>query len=179
VNALAQVEVGQYLNRHFASAFQKVATFQINGGQKQGGNVAAYFCTPEGRVLHAVAGPVDGATLLRDARWVHETFQLAHLQQDAPAQLPTVFRKAHLERLRLEQNVALPEDRLPRPDTLTAKSLDQLLAQNPHLGLNEQGQVHLLLAVAPTPRLEQIYQVVFERVLNEKISTSPVAVVGR
>jgi len=31
VNALAQAPVGQYLNRHFVSAFQKVATFQVNG----------------------------------------------------------------------------------------------------------------------------------------------------
>ena len=54
MNALANEEVGQYLNRHFVSAFQKVATFQINAGQKQGGNVAGYFCTPEGRVLHAL-----------------------------------------------------------------------------------------------------------------------------
>ena len=54
--------MGDYLNRHFVSAFQKVATFQIvNGAQKQGGNVASYFCTPEGRVLHAIAGPVDAA----------------------------------------------------------------------------------------------------------------------
>jgi hypothetical protein len=175
VNALAQVEVGQYLNRHFASAFQKVATFEINGRQKQGGNVAAYFCTPQGRVLHAIAGPVDGATLLREARWVNETFQLAQLHEDGPAQLQAVFRKAHVERLRVEHNVSLPEAQLPRFDSANARTLEQLLAHNGHLGLNEPGQVHLLLTVAATPRLEQIYQVVFERVLNEKISTRPVA----
>jgi len=35
--------------------------------------------------------------------------------------------------------------------------------------------VHLLLAVAPLPRLEQVYQVVFENILNERITTKPVA----
>ena len=57
MNALAQTQVGQYLDRHFVAAFQKVATFQINGGNKQGGNVASYFCTPEGQVLHIVGLP--------------------------------------------------------------------------------------------------------------------------
>jgi hypothetical protein len=178
VSALANPRVGQYLNRHFVSAFQKVATFEINGGQKQGGNVAGYFCTPEGRVLHALAGPVDAETFLREARWANETFQLAQLDEPTPAQLQAVFRKAHLDRLRREQNVHVPENRLPRPDALTPQWLDQLLAQNAHVGLNDQGKVHLLLAVGPAPRLSQVYRVVFERILNERISTNPVAVAG-
>ena len=36
--------VGKFVNEHFVSSFQRVATFRIVGGQKQGGNVAAYFC---------------------------------------------------------------------------------------------------------------------------------------
>ena len=51
MNALANPEVGKYLNEYFASSYQKVATFKIVNGQKQGGNVAAYFCAPDGRVL--------------------------------------------------------------------------------------------------------------------------------
>jgi len=39
VNALANPEVGTFINKHFVSSFQKVATFQIVNGQKQGGNV--------------------------------------------------------------------------------------------------------------------------------------------
>ena len=65
MNALASPEVGKYLNEYYVASFQKVATFKIVGQQKQGGNVASYFCAPDGRVLHAVAGPVDSATLLR------------------------------------------------------------------------------------------------------------------
>ena len=77
---LAHPQVGEYLNRHFVSAFQKVATFQINGGQKQGGNVASYFCTPDGLVLHAVAGPVDAGTFLREAHWAQDTYEAALLE---------------------------------------------------------------------------------------------------
>jgi hypothetical protein len=171
--------VGEYLNRHFVAGFQKVATFRINGRQKQGGNVAGYFCTPEGRVLHAVAGPVDADTFLREARWANETYQLGQLERATPEQLQALFRKAHRERLQRERHVALPEERLPRADAFTADQLNQLLLENPHLGLNNQGQVHLLLAVAPLPRLEQVYRVVFERILNERISTDPVRGRGR
>jgi hypothetical protein len=37
--------------------------------QKNGGNVAGYFCTPEGFVLNAVVGPVSADKLLDEARW--------------------------------------------------------------------------------------------------------------
>ena len=179
MGALATPMVGDYLNRHFVSAFQKVATFQLNGGQKQGGNVASYFCTPDGRVLHAIAGPVDAGTFLREARWAHETLQLAQLENRSPAQLQAFFRKAHLERLQLEQPLVIPEKRLPAPDRVTAKVLDELFVLNRHLPVSNQGKVHLLLAVGPMPPLEHVYRVVFEEILGERISTHPVRVAGR
>ncbi len=40
--------------------------------------------------------------------------------------------------------------------------------------LGTQGQVHLLLAYAPLPKIQQLYTIVFENVLNEKVSTLPV-----
>ena len=36
---------------------------------KVGGNVAAYFCTPDLEVIHAVAGPVPAETFLREAKF--------------------------------------------------------------------------------------------------------------
>lgn len=179
MNALANPGVGQYLNRHFVSAFQKVATFQINGRQKQGGNVAAYFCTPDGRVLHAVAGPVDARTFLREARWANETYQLAQLENAGPAELVAFFRKAHLDRLTNEHHLSLAEAQLPPTGAMTPRLMDDLLAQNGNLRLTNEGKVHLLLTVAPMPRVQHVYRVVFERILNEQISTNPVAVNGR
>jgi hypothetical protein len=180
VNALANRDVGQYLNRHYVSAFQKVATFRlVNGVQKQGGNVAAYFCTPEGRVLHALAGPVDANEFLREARWANETYQLALLGNRTPGEVQAFLRKAHIDRLQQIRHVPLQEDRLPRPSAVSAKMLDQLLLQNQHLGLGGQGKVHLMLAVGAMPRLDHVYQAVFERILNEKISTNPVVAAGR
>ena len=179
MNALAKESVGKYLNTHFVSAFQKVATFQILGRQKQGGNVAAYFCTPCGRVLHAVAGPVNAAVFLREARWANDTYQLAQLENQDPARLQAFFRQAHLERLQREHNAVLPQERLPRPDTVSRKLLEQVFVLNQQMPLENQGKVHLLLTVAPMPPLGQVYQVVFDKILNEKVSTEPVKVAGR
>ena len=162
MNALAKAEVGRYLNAAFVASFQKVGTFRLVNGQKQGGNVASYFCTPDGRVLHAVAGPVKAAALLREARWVVETYKLALLEHpdDATAVRAFVWN-AHAERLRREHGLDLTQP-----------------AAAPRRRLNRQGQVHLLLTAAPLARLEQVYKLVFENVLGETVSTAPVVVAG-
>ena len=67
MGALTDAKVGAYVNENFVTSYQKVGTFKIVGNNKQGGNVASYFCAPDGRVLHCVAGPVDAATFLREA----------------------------------------------------------------------------------------------------------------
>jgi hypothetical protein len=161
VNALANDEVGNYLNQHFTASFQKVGTFKVVNGQKQGGNVASYFCTPDGRVLDALAGPVNADTLLREARWVVETNKLAELaSQGDDARLRDFWQKAHADRLRQNHGV----------DLGSVGDLQGLPA------LNLQGRVHLLLAAVPLVRIEQCYRVVFERILNEQVSTAPVRV---
>ena len=162
MNALADPAVGKYLNEYFVSSFQKVATFKIVGKQKQGGNVASYFCAPDGRVLHIVAGPVKAAVLLREARWVVETYKLALLEHpDDDTAVRAFVWNAHAERLRREHGLDLTQDgcRLGRR-------------------LNRQGQVHLLLAAAPLARLERVYKLVFENVLGETVSTAPVVEAG-
>jgi hypothetical protein len=179
VSALSDHNVGDYLNRHFISGFQKVATFQINGGQKQGGNVASYFCTPDGLVLHAIAGPVDSQVFLSEARWANETYNLAKLEnKHKVTQLRAFFRKAHVARLQMEHSVGIPVERLPA-SSLSKHGLRRLLDHNMHLNLNERGKVHLLLAAAPLAQMDQLYQVVFEKILNERVTTNPVAMAGR
>lgn len=108
MNALANPEVGKFINEYFVASFQKVATFKIVNGQKQGGNVAAYFCAPDGRVLHAVAGPVDAATMLREAKWVVETSKTAIEESKGDgAKFKTFFRKAHAAKLRDEAGIVV------------------------------------------------------------------------
>ena len=163
MNALADREVGNYFNTHFVSSFQKVGTFRIVDGRKQGGNVASYFCTADGEVLHVVAGPVRAAVLLREARWVVETWKLAQLEKKSGAGLAEFFGKAHAERLKYEYGVQYP-------GTLE----DSRAGLDVYRALSAQGKVHLLLAVKPLPAIEQIFRTVFERILGEQVSTSPI-----
>lgn len=103
VNALANPEVGKFLNENFISSFQKVATFKIVGNQKQGGNVASYFCAPDGRVLHCIAGPVDAGTFLREARWVVDNTRKAMKEAKGDgAKFKAYFRVAHAKKLAAE-----------------------------------------------------------------------------
>ena len=173
MNALANPQVGEYLNQHFVATYQKVGTFRIVGGQKQGGNVASYFCTANGNVLDAVAGPVDAAALLREARWVVETRKMALLETHGDlARYKQFFRLAHAEQLPPVPGVDW--SRLP-PLTPSPEALAALLDQAPVARqLNNQGKVHLLLAVYPLVPLDQAYRVVYEKVLNETISSRPV-----
>ena len=108
MNALANPEVGKYIAANFVSSFQKVATFRIVNGAKQGGNVAAYFCAPDGRVLHVVAGPVNAATMLREARWVVETVRAAiEKSKKEKTSFKVIFRQSHADRLRKEHGLVV------------------------------------------------------------------------
>ena len=108
MNALADPKLGKYLDEHFVCAFQRVGTFRIVGQQKQGGNVATYFCAPDGRVLHAIAGPVDAATMLREAQWIIETAKKGIESAKGDGGKFKVFlRTAHAEKLRRENGVTV------------------------------------------------------------------------
>jgi hypothetical protein len=65
--------VARYFATHFVAAHQQVGSFEVVNEfgvlKKNGGNVASYFCTPDGRVIHAVTGPVKAEELLTAARW--------------------------------------------------------------------------------------------------------------
>jgi hypothetical protein len=123
VNALASKEVGKYINEFFCSSFQKVATFRIVGKQKQGGNVASYFCAPDGRVLHCIAGPVNGPTMLREAQWVVETTKRAMKEaKDDGAAFKAIFRKAHAEKLRAESGLVVEPVTFDPPEEQDATS---------------------------------------------------------
>jgi len=176
VNALSKEDVGTYLNRHFVAAFQKVGTFRVVGGAKQGGNVASYFCKPDGYVLHVVAGPVNAQTLLREARWVVETNNMGMLENgNNLARWKAFFRKAHLERLRREHSLDGKTQRWP-VYTAVPTGIGPLLDRLPAwMGLSQQGQVHYLLAAYPLVKIDKIYKLVFEKILHEKVSTLPVA----
>jgi hypothetical protein len=172
VNALANEEVGKYFRDHFVSSFQKVGTFRLVNGTKQGGNVASYFALADGSVLHIVAGPVDAATLLREARWVVEARKLAIASSGGDAaRYRAFFQKAHAERLQREHGRSVRKLTQGTHYVTLEAFVNQEVAR---LRNDRQAQVHLLLASYPLVKIDRVYRLVFERILGERVSTLPV-----
>ncbi|HJZ58979.1 MAG TPA: hypothetical protein VKE74_28810, partial [Gemmataceae bacterium] len=106
---------------HFEATHQKVGTFRVVDGVKTGGNVASYFCLADGTVIHAVAGPVDAATFLREARWAVDLRQLAITESAGDVwKYRSAVRKGHLERLAAEPVVVAAPAAFRLPDTEVA-----------------------------------------------------------
>jgi hypothetical protein len=132
-------------------------------------------------VLHLVAGPVNANTLLDEARWVVEMWKLAELQGATEYKdFQKTFRKAHLDRLIKEHKsklnpVVLPE--MEGADALTPVNKSVFLFYKGHHG-KTQGKVHHLLAFYPLPKIGRVYEVVFQSILNENLSTVPVVKKG-
>lgn len=126
MNALADKKVGEYVDKYFVSAFQRVGTFKIVGKQKQGGNVACYFCAPDGRVLHTIAGPVNAQQFLVEAKWVVETTEKAIKEAKGDGgKFKIYMRTAHAEKLKRDHGLVVepitfdpPEPQDPK-DTFT------------------------------------------------------------
>ena len=172
MNALADEKVGDYLNRHFAAAAQKVGTFRIVGDQKLGGNVASYFCRVVGddlHVVHCVPGPVDAQTFLAEARFAVELHNQAMLDGAKNWQkYGTAVQNGFRDRAGTgaafapAKPVARPNPKLPR----VARGNDG----------TTQGQVNESLAKTTLPKLVTFYPYVWEKVLFEKLSAAPVVV---
>src|SRR5262249_33515168 len=112
-------------------------------------------------------GPVDGRMLLREARWVVETYNLAGLEaKQNGSDLQQFFARAHADRLRQEHGVISSA----RPDAASGPA--EVLHRYGHL--SPPARVHVLLALCTRTHLRDLYRVVFERILGEGISTNPV-----
>ncbi len=185
MNALANTQVGSYVNEHFVATFVKVGTFTVANGNKQGGNVASYFCLSDGTVLHAIAGPVNADTFLKEARWAVETRKLAmfHANGDGRAYQNALLR-AHADRLTQEHGIPVYDLYRAWSTNLNLRmqsSFDSFAVQRGGHGHGHGkdaggnlARMHLLLYSSPGIKVERVYQYVFEKVLGEKISTLPV-----
>lgn len=168
--------MGKFVSDNFEVTHQKVGTFRIVGGAKQGGNVASYFCLSDGTVIHAVAGPLNARQYLQELRWAVDLRKLAASEAGGDlVKYRATLRKGHLERLSAESGLKLPPNTLPAivhgpPPVPTANQIRTKAGRE----LGTQGQVHALLAYYPLPKIQQLYAIVFEDVLKEKLSTLPV-----
>jgi hypothetical protein len=161
---------------NFETTYQKVGTFRVVNGEKQGGNVASYFCLSDGTVIHAVAGPLNARQFLQELRWAVDLRKLAASESGGDiAKYRAVVRKGHLERLAAEFRLKLAANVLPAITRgAPPEPLPNQIRTPAGRALATQGQVHVLLAYYPLPKLQQLYPIVFEDVLGEKVSTLPV-----
>ena len=170
MNALADDKVGEFVNDHFVSAWQKVGTFRVVNGEKQGGNVAAYFCRPDGTVLHAVAGPTDAKTFLSEARFAVELDKLAKLngERSALKQKLTVA-DGHQKRVKLDAGRRGEQDGELMGFGGWGEQFPVKFGMLP-----AQTQVSAVLMQIPLPKLDRLYPFVWEKILKEQLNAAPV-----
>jgi hypothetical protein len=174
VNALANDKVADYINEHFVGTYMKVGTFQIINGQKVGGNVASYFCLPDGSVIHAVPGQVNGDRLLAEARWAHDARTYALTRStifftgavDMP-KFRYLIHQAHVERFAHERNPDAPRI---RPNGFVYGPLPPFFPKS----LSTQAQAHWYLGTNPLAKIDTVFPFVWEHILHEKLSGLPV-----
>jgi hypothetical protein len=169
VNALADPRVVAYLNDNFVCTFLKVGTFQIVNGQKQGGNVASYFCLADGSVMHAVPGQTNAIKLLSEARWAYETRKSA-LTLATDLESGKVLMRKYSEQVRKAHTERFFADRGGNGGIWN----QQALPKNMPITSTQQGKAHWLLARSPLIRLDDVYPTVWTQILNEQLSTLPV-----
>lgn len=198
MNALADGRVADYLNENFICTYLKVGTFQVVNGQKQGGNVASYFCLHDGGVLHAVPGQVNADKLLAESRWAYETRKAARTIATNLVRETLDMRKykdqvtrAHAERYHVEQNAmagmmmagGMMQGGMkqgggmmqgPVMNVPLGRNGSVLLPGNLPRHLAPQSQAHWLLARQPLAKLDTVYPVVWTQMLNEQLSALPV-----
>jgi hypothetical protein len=191
VNALTNPKVGELINKHFVASFQRVGSFKIAGKQKQGGNVATYFCAPDGRVLNAIAGPVDAQTMRDEVEWtIQKTREAIKGSKGNADKFKALLRTYHAERLQEKYGARvtpiLKDQAIQNLETALAyrdkggRKLAPVLPLPPIENKSEVRQLsnlaksHQLLAAHAGAKIESLYGAVFQGILNEKVTTKPV-----
>lgn len=130
------------------AAHQQVGSFEVvnNFGalRKNGGNVASYFCTPDGRVIDAVAGPVAADQLLAEAKWAVDAYEKAGPPSAGQSQA---------------QNLAQAHRQAAE---------DLAIGASGRRGSSQR--IHQLLADHALPPLNEVYQEIFEQILGQRVT---------
>ena len=189
--ALAKPEVGDFLSKHFVSVYDKVGTFEVSVASdgktpnKNGGNVAAFFCTPNGQVIHVAAGPRTAEAFLAEAKWAKTVYaeiladrSLGAMQAraDHGSRMAAALRQAHASALRLlsEPKATGPHVELVRHTPASDSKLQGLEAA----GRRQRQQVHALLQTKSYEPIAVIGPEVYSHILGEKVTRDPVKLTG-
>jgi hypothetical protein len=176
------------------ATYQQVGDFEVvsNHGrlQKNGGNVASYFCTPDALVVHAIAQPVQPEKLLTAARFAVQAFEQAEYQspQDIRGQRAVVER-AHLEQLHSQASTfeAHVKSKLTEAQRSYYEKLKKLREASsydrqdkrpdpPMLVARRQAaqqlggsRAHQIMVAQPLAPLADVFEEVFEKLTNERV----------
>ncbi len=191
MQALARPEVGDFLTKHCVAVYDKVGTFKVNVAPdgktpiRNGGNVAAFFCSPSGYVIHAVAGPRTGEAFLAEAKWAIATYTnivgqrglgSAAMQSGQVPRVTPALRQAHAAALEL---ITKPNPFAPGLELVHHKpSPDAGLRGLEQAGLKQREQVHRLLKSRAFEPLAVVGPEVYTKILGEKVTTEAVELSG-
>lgn len=190
MQALAKQEVGDFLTQNFVSVYDKIGTFQMNvdengTAQKNGGNVAAFFCTPKGYVIHVAAGPRTGEAFLAEAKWalaVHSqiladrTLGKSQARIDQVSRVTAALRWAHTEAFK---SLSSRDPNAPRSELVWNKPpADPALNGLDEAGRRQRTKVHELLASRAYEPLTNVGPLVYTMILGERVTHQPVQLNG-
>jgi hypothetical protein len=149
------------------AAHQQVGSFEVVNKQgelqKNGGNVASYFCTPDGRVIHAVTGPVSAGTLLAEAHWAVENYErvggngslLADAHRDAIGPRRGLFFNDGATDSRIHQLLA--GEPLPWLNDIYETIFETILGQRVSKPGDDLDQAELAIAAARRAKLPLLF----------------------
>ena len=153
--------------------------------QKNGGNVASYFCTPDARVIHVTAKPISADQLLQEATWAVETYD--EVLSTAPGNLLAqrkLVEQAHLGTLPGNHVAFLAQVKAEMPqaqqdyydkmqhDRPSRKRLEPALVVARRRAAKQLGgdRAHQIMAAQPLARFQEVYREVFEELTNERVT---------
>lgn len=189
--ALAKPEVGDFLSKNFVSVHDKVGTFQVNVGSdgktpnRNGGNVAAFFCTSNGYVIHVAAGPRTAEAFLAEAKWAVAVYSqilsdrslgASQARADQIPRVTAALRQAHSSALDLLNN---PNQAGPgREFVLHDPPSDPKLKGLEDASRKQRKQVHALFKTHAFEPLATIGPKVYTDILGEKVTGQEVQLTG-
>ena len=153
--------------------------------QKNGGNVASYFCTADSRVIHAIAKPVSADKLLQAAVWAVETHRGALLADSQNLFIQRDFvQQAHLAKLdttresfhwkideEMPEAIKAYDKKIKAGKTPWGQSPESAFLIASRRAAQKLGgnRAHQIMAAQPLAEFSEVYKEVFEELTNERI----------
>ena len=190
------------MGENFIASYHQIGDFEVvkvNGKlQKNGGNVASYFCTPEGRVIHVTAKPVSADQLLREATWAVTTYRQVQAQKP-PTLLAQrqLIEEAHLSHFNYSRQdfYAKVREQLPRVQQRYQQRYEEkmlavynearrssyssksrykesplVLARRAAAKSLGGDRAHQIMVAQPLAPFQEVYREVFEELTNERVT---------